>query len=554
MKPSIRRKPKYESYKGPVYPIDLTDQLRERLMALPGSVKTDYLKEQVFSKYVSRDTDPPALRKQRALTKWLATEAVNEETALRLLTTHEEYNILPRVPYRSFMRVCRDLIQEVLGGELPPSDVTLGSFSGGASTSRPRTSSQPANKYYGKAHVTAAAQDAFSRLVASEVPGWLTAQSSCDLRVQDVPGNVMFTVPKKTDIDRVAAKEPDLNMYMQKGVGDHIRRRLMRSNINLNDQSINRSLALRGSIDGSLATLDLSSASDSVTRTLVLELLPVNWFVLLDSLRSPETRLLQPEGSNITGALHRNEMFSSMGNGFTFELESLLFFAIVKTTCILTGTPGIVSVYGDDIILPTEVANLAISVLKHFGFQVNPEKSFVDGPFRESCGGHYHNGIDITPFYVKAPLDHVVDVMHVANQLREWAELRANGVLLSPCLDPVVEDLWLWLKSLVPSYLWGGKDTSYKYQLTSHDVPSKRLLEESKTVMVDDRRGYAHWLNTSWRRTSLAIGSSTLYERLHLEPIVTSSYTTPIKAKYRLKSVRDKTVPRLEAEFYHELC
>jgi len=237
----------------------------------------------------------------------------------------------------------------------------------------------------------------------------------------------------------------------------------------------------------------------------------------------------------IDGEEHVNEMFSSMGNGFTFELESLLFWAIVKTTCYLTGTRGIVSVYGDDIICPTEASNDVQWALEFFGFQVNTEKSFSTGPFRESCGGHYYDGFDITPFYVKAPLAKLTDVIDVANKLREWAE----GPIGSSVLDPEVEDIWLWLKSFIPSHLWGGADLGNKNQLVSLDTPRRRLHQTSvkrKTGLG----GYLHWHNATWNRDGVYEGVQTSSARKQ-------------SAFYRERNVRDLTVPRLPAVFLHEI-
>lgn len=103
-----------------------------------------------------------------------------------------------------------------------------------------------------------------------------------------------------------------MNMYLQKGVGTFIRNRLRSVGIDLNDQTRNQELARIGSIDGSLATLDLSSASDSVSDRLVWTLLPPKLYSYLDMIRSHYTLL-------DNGSLHRWNLFSTMGNGFTLN-------------------------------------------------------------------------------------------------------------------------------------------------------------------------------------------------------------------------------------------
>jgi len=504
-------------------PNDLTSQLVNRLNALRPSVKSDYLKAEVLSKYVSDQTDSPLVRRTRAINKWLATEAENEATNDRLLITPVDFQILPRVAYGDFIDWCRNLICDIIG-ETPPVDALIGSFSGGASTSRQRACSQPGFKYVGKAHATARCLDIFSTLV-EEMPGWLADGDVLNYEI--VAGNVMFTVPKKTDIDRVACKEPDLNMFIQKGIGTYFRKCLRRIGINLNDQSINRSLALEGSVTNRLATLDLSSASDSVSEGLVSLLLPEIWFTHLDAVRCHVTV--------IDGEEHRNHMFSSMGNGFTFELESLLFYVLARATAWFTGTRGIVSIYGDDIICPADMSYKLTYVLSYFGFSVNTDKSFYDGPFRESCGGHYWNGLDITPFYIRRPISSMDELIDIANKLRQWAHIEGVG-----CLDPEVEDIWLWLKSHIPDVLWGGGDTSFKYQLVSHDTSAYRLSEKRKSADAGPG-GYYHWLNATWDRTILRDG------------VQTSTFSKVPTTKLELKKVRTSTVPRLPSLFRHEI-
>jgi hypothetical protein len=92
-----------------------------------------------------------------------------------------------------------------------------------------------------------------------------------------------------------------------------------------------------------------------------------------------------------------------MGNGFTFPLETLIFWALAAC-CVRPEDVGKVSVYGDDIIVPTYAYALLTEVLVAAGFLVNSKKSFVDGPFRESCGRDYLSGIDIRPSYIKDAL------------------------------------------------------------------------------------------------------------------------------------------------------
>jgi hypothetical protein len=209
-----------------------------------------------------------------------------------------------------------------------------------------------------------------------------------------VRGNRFTTVPKDANKDRGICVEPGVNVFLQLGVGKHLRARLRRVGIDLDEgQPTHRLLACVGSQSGDYSTIDLSSASDTVCTNLVRLLLPPEWFELLDALRSRRTWF--------EGAWHYNQKFSSMGNGFTFELETLLFYAISKEACG-GGATGDLWIYGDDIIVPTIYFQEVISALRYFGFTPNPRKSFGSGYFRESCGGDYFNGVDVRPFYLKS--------------------------------------------------------------------------------------------------------------------------------------------------------
>jgi hypothetical protein len=222
-----------------------------------------------------------------------------------------------------------------------------------------------------------------------------------------------------------------------------------------------------------------------------------------------------------------------MGNGFTFELESLIFYALMRTVSYYRGYQGVISVYGDDLIIPSGMYEDASWVLKEFGFSLNPEKSFAAGPFRESCGGHYHLGEDVTPFYLKRPATRLTDVIRVANQLRRWAFADPGREYLVPS----TYDMWNQLAQMVPKDLWGGRDYALDTQLVSPDVPRNRLVRITRKVKVPDVGGYAHWHNTNWNRS--------LDPEVGYEPATTDSICRKRKAI--------PGAPTLSDEFREEL-
>lgn len=220
----------------------------------------------------------------------------------------------------------------------------------------------------------------------------------------------VFDVVDKTFVaKRPIEKQPTLNLFFQKGAGKAIRLALRKIGVNLDDQSKNQRLASLAQSDG-LATIDLQNASDTVTRELVRLLLPNDWYEFLDNIRTHSVAVEKGAQPVVL------ERFSAMGNGFTFELESLVFYAIAHATRRHTdgAKAGIISVYGDDIIVSKSFAVETVRNLEALGFTVNVDKTFLTGRFYESCGKHYFDGVDVTPVYQKEKL-HLWDNGRVDN-------------------------------------------------------------------------------------------------------------------------------------------
>jgi hypothetical protein len=221
----------------------------------------------------------------------------------------------------------------------------------------------------------------------------------------------VLTVPKDAKIDRTIAAEPTANIYLQKGVGSYLRNRLKRFGVDLDDQSRNQKLAAVAQAQG-LATLDLRAASDTISIGVVRLLCPPDMLLILDRLRSPAYRL--------NGLEARFHKFSSMGNGFTFELESAIFFAICAAIAEDNDVRMPIGVYGDDIIVCQTIAEEVVVSLEALGFDLNMDKSFISGRFFESCGMHYFDGCDVTPPYQKEVVDCELEYIRLANRLFDW--------------------------------------------------------------------------------------------------------------------------------------
>lgn len=449
---------------------ELGDCLSQAIEENPDNFSLRYLQDNYLLKYVDERTDPASIREHRAIVKWLSVERRNQRTNARLYESDPFFKGLDFG--HQLLRKASRLIQKVIG-KAPPDDLlSRGSFSGGASTSLRRDVGVLARKFTGVRDVT---PQAWKRCEAtfSSIEVWALMNEGL-LRPRFVKGNVLFTVPKTALIDRVACKEPDYNIYCQKAVGDFIRSRLKkRARIDLNDQSINRTLAYEGSISGKLATIDLSSASDSLATSLVSLLLPREWFNLLDDLRSTKTF--------IKGASHTNEMFSSMGNGFTFELESLIFWALAQTVRTTSRTVGVISVFGDDIVVPASMAGMLIRFLSWVGFTTNVKKTLIRGPLRESCGGHYYRGLDVTPFYIRGRIKTLSDLVLFLNQMKAWMIRTESDALSGGWEGPnLFVRFWYAWSRRIPAKIKGGTDLSSRSQLCA--------LGAGKFALVRDLR------------------------------------------------------------------
>jgi len=220
--------------------------------------------------------------------------------------------------------------------------------------------------------------------------------------------NRVEVVPKSWKTHRTIACEPDGALPFQLAFDTWCKKRLRRLNVDLRFQDRNQEEARVASVDGSLATIDLAAASDTVAFNTVAWLFPVPWFKYLNAFRSTHYK-----GSFGMGNYAK---FSSMGNGSTFVVETLVFTA----ACLAVGSRRY-SVYGDDIIIETELVDDLLRLLKFLGFSVNLEKSFTTGRFRESCGAFWLGGVDVKPFYIRGSLKRKPELCHVINGLASIA-------------------------------------------------------------------------------------------------------------------------------------
>lgn len=200
-------------------------------------------------------------------------------------------------------------------------------------------------------------------------------------------------VPKNAKTHRAIVVQPTLNSMLQAAVGDWMTKRLRSVGVDIRDQTKNQRAAREGSLTGRLATLDLKSASDMIARELVKFLVGEEWYYFLSSISCFSVKY------NTTQLTL--EKMSSMGNGYTFPLETLIFWSVARAA---SQHPGDVLAYGDDLVCNVDDVEAVSTALIQCGFEISKTKSYWSGCFRESCGADYYNGIDIRPVYVKEHL------------------------------------------------------------------------------------------------------------------------------------------------------
>lgn len=328
-------------------------------------------------------------------------------------------------------------------------------------------------------------------------------------------------VPKTPKSPRIIAIEPTCMQYAQQAllrlfvheIDDSCR---STSWIGILDQTPNRRMAQTGSIGG-LSTIDLSEASDRVSNVLVSHAFKP-FANLHGALQACRTRRASVPGRTRPITLAK---FASMGSAVCFPVEAMVFSTIVLigierqlsrrlSRREIHSLVGKVRVYGDDIIVPDDMALSVMEALSDFGLKVNHRKTFWSGNFRESCGKEYFRGEDVSITRVREALPSsrrdtraVVSTASLRNQLYRagfWQTCAYLDRLMSrlgpwPIVEPTAEAIGrhsflgsqgvkldprthrplvkaMVLKSRSPSSPLSGEGALLKFFLTRHELPT----------------------------------------------------------------------------------
>lgn len=302
-------------------------------------------------------------------------------------------------------------------------------------------------------------------------------------------------VPKTALTQRTICMEPATLQYYQQMVRHDLYEFMhenpkIRRHINLIDQSVNRSGARLGSQLGDLSTIDLSKASDSVTWDLTRKafagttLLP--WLYATRSSRV-EVR---------PGEVIRVKKFAPMGSALCFPIECLIFAALCEVAVRDYGklcSSHYYTVYGDDIVIDTNLVPILMSYLELTGFTVNRDKSFTRChvfAFRESCGGEYLGGEDVSPLRIPRRFQGGRMTAHHPDKYQCYVDL-ANSCYdrgLVGCRRWLINRLHSVQRHIYPAFGQGGQS------LTSDTASNFRLIKRwnRKLQCYDMKHGVSH--------------------------------------------------------------
>ncbi|DAD52703.1 TPA_asm: RNA-directed RNA polymerase [ssRNA phage SRR7976310_3] len=358
-------------------------------------------------------------------------------------------------------------------------------------------------------------------------PWWLSGNPSQHL---NRTSRTVF-VPKSYKTFRTISMEPTTLQYFQQGVWRQVEslvdsNQYLRNHIGFREQERNRKLAQEGSINRNYATIDLSAASDSVGYELVKRLFRGTWLSrYIVATRSTHTLL--PDGRVI-----ELKKFAPMGSALCFPIETIVFASICEYVTRAHRFAGKYSVFGDDIIVPTPCVEETIDILQRLGFHVNHDKSYYQPTcwFRESCGGEYVDGFDVTPMKVSRKyasreqdvrFDKLIALSNTA-YLKGYRHLRYfflmkirrsyGKVLFSPqCL-------------LADSYSNYHAKKRWNPNLQRIEVRVDTLISKytkDNKASQDESIRYRHWLESTSERSTLGDG----YESVICRPTVVTKRT-----------------------------
>lgn len=258
-----------------------------------------------------------------------------------------------------------------------------------------------------------------------------------------VKASRLCLVPKDSRGPRMICAEPVMHQWHQQYLLrclEEVIPRGTNGRVQFSDQEKNGTLALQASSDLSLATLDMSDASDRIPASLVAYLLPPSWWAVISACRTQATVLP-------SGRLLHLAKFASMGSAVCFPIEALVFWSlIVAMTGASRASEQTTYVFGDDIILPKPAARHVIDLMHRLTtLRFGREKCFIDGRFRESCGVDAYAGEVVTPLRYKCQISSRLgryDLIRFGNEAHRFGYWRTAHLIASSVPSQVLTYGW----------------------------------------------------------------------------------------------------------------
>lgn len=266
---------------------------------------------------------------------------------------------------------------------------------------------------------------------------------------QEIPVKVT-PVPKTLKGPRIIAIEPCCMQYAQQGIRNALYDRiesywLTSGHINFRDQRVNQQLALNASYSREFSTIDLKDASDRVPLDLAIRMFDSHPDLKDAILACRSTHAKMPDGQ-IIGPLRK---FASMGSALCFPIEAMYFYTICVIASLESRNLPVtfrnikyvakrIFVYGDDLIVPTDIVDTVLNCLTRYNCEPNTSKTFYRGFFRESCGVDAFLGYQVQPEYLGTVLPEnrrqskeIISTVHCANRFFKRGYINTASLLFS---------------------------------------------------------------------------------------------------------------------------
>lgn len=291
------------------------------------------------------------------------------------------------------------------------------------------------------------------------LPSYSKSRTKDYYLLREFIGSAMIAVPKSLTDRRLIKPESVNRSFYAMRVRRMLEAQILSTDhyqfINWSDQSVNKNLARLGSEGKGFSTIDASAASDRISRELAFMLVPewvrpylynaISDYVIVGD-RRVRVRCLSTSGCQITWLTLAIIMWSIAEYGCSWYTDD-------------EGSPMHAYAYGDDLVVPDCAYETVVDLLETFGFKINRDKSYSkESDFRESCGGDYVLGVDITPVYWRRGIVNIDDypgtmdfICTLQHKLYNFRKCRSYLERVARQLDPRItyssvstecSDLW----------------------------------------------------------------------------------------------------------------